>query len=75
MESDIIWTCTFCKKNPSRQSLRTCPTCGRKLTAWDRNKEPIERQPEWPKMERKVGKNVYENRIDYTQFYGKKDKS
>ena len=70
--SDIIWTCTFCKKVPSRQSLRTCPICGRTLIAWDRSKDPLERQPEWPKPERKAEKNADEKYVDYTKFYGKK---
>lgn len=73
--SEIIWACTFCKKVPTRQSLRTCPNCGRKLTAWDRSQDSIERQPDWPKMERKAEENTDENRIDYTQFYGKNNKS
>lgn len=71
MESNIIWTCTYCKKIPSRQSLRTCPTCGRKLTAWDRSKDTIERQPEWPIQERKEEKPVDKNYVDYTQYFGK----
>lgn len=48
MEKRVIWTCTYCHINPSRQSSRKCPQCGRPLTGWDISKDPIDRKPEWP---------------------------
>ena len=56
MEDNIIWTCTYCHINPSAQSLRKCSRCGRKLTPWDRSKDPLERKPEWPHTEGTVEK-------------------
>lgn len=52
MDKYIIWTCVFCHINPSNQSSRKCPRCGRKLTPWDLSKEPLERKPEWPNNKR-----------------------
>lgn len=54
MDKNIIWTCTFCHINPSNQSSKKCPRCGRKLTPWDLSKEPLERKPEWPNKKRDV---------------------
>ena len=76
MEKDIIWTCTVCNKVPTRQSARKCPWCGGKLTAWDRCKDPIERQPDWPKKDSKTKEPVQDNnRIDYSQYYEKAKKN
>ena len=70
MKDDIVWTCNYCHRIPSAQSLRKCPICGRKLTPWDRSKNPLERQPEWPYTENKQEKEVNENnRIDYSKLY------
>ena len=71
MKQDIIWTCNVCNRIPSNQSLRKCPICGRKLTAWDRSKDPIERKPEWPVKKREEKKNSDDNYVDYTQFLSK----
>lgn len=54
MEENVIWTCTYCHINPTTQSSKKCPRCGRPLTRWDLNKEPLERKPEWPFKEKKV---------------------
>lgn len=48
-----------------------CPFCGRKLTAWDRSKDPIERQPEWPQMKPRKEKDT--DGVDYTRFFDKTD--
>ncbi len=48
MDDKVIWTCTYCHINPSVQSKRKCPRCGRPLTLWDLSKAPLERKPEWP---------------------------
>ena len=48
MKENIIWTCTYCHINPTKQSSRKCPRCGRPLTQWDLSKETLERRPEWP---------------------------
>lgn len=71
-DKNILWTCTVCNRVPSNQSLRTCPRCGRKLMAWDRSKDPLERQPEWPRKEDKE-KDIAQssNRIVYSEFYEK----
>ena len=72
---NILWTCTYCNKIPDAQSRRKCPICGRKLTPWDRSKDPIERQPEWPPKKEKSQSDLVksDNYIDYTKFYKNKD--
>lgn len=71
MDDNIIWTCTYCNRVPSAQSIRKCPRCGRKLTPWDRSKDPLERQPEWPaiKNEAELSEEKDGNRIDYAEFF------
>lgn len=73
MQDNIIWKCTYCQINPSAQSSKKCPRCGRKLTPWDLSKAPLERQPEWPltKSEVESSADNDENRIDYTKFFDK----
>ena len=73
MDDNIIWTCTYCNRVPSAQSIRKCPNCGRKLTPWDLSKAPLERQPEWPSMKNGAGATAEKdtNRIDYTKFFDK----
>jgi len=75
MEENLIWTCIYCHINPSAQSSRKCPRCGRKLTPWDLSKAPLERQPEWPseKDEVKSAVRENENRTDYTKFFDRND--
>ena len=48
MGKNVIWTCIYCHINPTIQSKRKCPRCGRPLTPWDPCKSPLERKPEWP---------------------------
>ena len=71
MEENIIWTCTYCHINPTAQSSRKCPRCGRKLTAWDLSKAPLERQPEWPAASEKRTEEIEkaDNYTDYTKFF------
>ena len=73
MDDNIIWTCTYCHINPSAQSSKKCPRCGRKLTPWDPSKAPLDRQPEWPlsRNEAGVAGNKSEKHTDYTKFYDK----
>ena len=74
MDENIIWTCTYCNRVPSAQSVRKCPRCGRKLTPWDRSKDPLERQPEWPSSKGEDGSsvNIDKNRTNYTKFFKKR---
>lgn len=73
MDNNIIWTCTYCHINPTAQSSRKCPRCGRKLTSWDQSKAPLEREPEWPYTNNGAGTSAEKdkNRIDYTKFFDK----
>lgn len=75
MEDNIIWTCTYCHINPSAQSSRKCPRCGRKLTPWDLSKALLERQPEWPPTEKRTEAftDKDDSHTDYTKFFDKKD--
>ena len=74
MEDNVLWVCTYCKIVPSSQSSKKCFRCGRKLTLWDRSKDPMERQPEWPKTninaKETIDKNL--NYYDYTHCYKKR---
>ncbi len=71
MGNNIIWTCTYCHINPTVQSSRKCPQCGRKLTLWDLSKAPLERKPEWPAASEKRKEDVGEanNCTDYSCFF------
>ncbi len=72
MEDNIIWTCTYCHINPTKQSSKKCPRCGRKLTLWDLSKTPLERQPEWPNnTEANKENSQEESRIEYSKYFNK----
>lgn len=71
-EKDIVWKCSVCNKIPTRQSARRCPFCRGKMVPWDRSKDPIERQPDWPRKVSKERDSVQDNnRIAYSEFYEK----
>ena len=71
MEENMIWTCTYCHINPTMQSSRKCPRCGRKLTPWDISKSPLERKPEWivPSEKGKEDVGKVDNYTDYTKLF------
>lgn len=71
MKDNVIWTCTFCRINPTNQSSRKCPRCGRKLTPWDISNAPLERKPEWPIAENKRPQDKDKKHTDYTQYFNK----